>query len=573
MPLGLALLVMLLASACSGSGTAASSAQSGPALAEIDATRLDAHLRFLSHDLLEGRAPSTRGGQLAAEYLATQLALLGFAPGASDGTYFQQVGIVESVVDPSFTLRVGAGAPFRYLQDVVAFSGKQAAEVRTDGEVVFVGYGIVAPEYRWNDYDGIDMADKVALIMVNDPPATADEPQLFGGDALTYYGRWTYKLEEAARQGAAGALLIHTDESATYPWQVVQTSWSGTQYSLPVEPGQPVLGMKAWVSNAAAMEIARRAGKDLEALRTAARARGAKPVPLGIRASATIAQTVVRRTTPNVIGVLGGKDSSRAVLYTAHYDHSASVGPAATTRRAPIASSTGAIDMPPAWPGADDRASLRAGGPRRPRIRSTSCSPRRGIGAAGRGVLRAPARVAGRPVAGQPQRRRAEPGGPHARRGAARRRAFHIGSRGRGAGKAPRRVIGPDPEPGRGHFYRSDHFPLAKAGVPALSLGDPREYLGRDPSFAKRIRDQYNDTTTTSRPTTTGPPGTCPALSRTCGCWRNWGGRLPTARTCPPTTRPNSSPAETGRRDPLERQHPRDGTFGCFARLRQASQP
>jgi hypothetical protein len=238
----------------------------GPAPEEIQPAQLAAHLEFLSHDLLEGRAPSTRGGDLAAQYLAAQLALIGFAPGAADGTYFQQVPVVESVVDPSYTLRVGTGVPFKYLQDVVAFSGVQDAKVVTDGEVVFVGHGIVAPEYNWNDYEGVDVKGKVALVMVNDPPATADEPLLFAGPALTYYGRWTYKFEEAARQGAAGAILIHTDESATYPWQVVQSSWSGTQYSLPPQPGQPSLQLKAWVTNATAVEIARRAGQDLAGL-------------------------------------------------------------------------------------------------------------------------------------------------------------------------------------------------------------------------------------------------------------------------------------------------------------------
>ena len=217
---------------------------SGPALDEIRGDDIAAHVQFLSDDLLEGRAPSTRGGDLAARYLATQLALLGFEPGGENGTYFQQVAIVESVVDPSFTLSAGAGAPFRYLEDVVGFSGVQSPQVRTQGEIVFVGHGIVAPEYNWNDYAGVDMKGKVALIMVNDPPATTAEPQLFGGPALTYYGRWTYKFEEAARQGAAGALLIHTDESATYGWQVVQSSWSGTQYSIPVVPGQPALGLQ-----------------------------------------------------------------------------------------------------------------------------------------------------------------------------------------------------------------------------------------------------------------------------------------------------------------------------------------
>src|SRR5688572_4473291 len=313
--------LLLLTFVLSSCAPAAPSATVGPALSEITPAQLSAHLKFLSHDLLEGRAPSTRGGALAAEYLAAQLALIGFEPGAADGTYFQQVEVVESVVSPTFNLRVGAGAAFKYLQDVVALSGVQNSKVSTAGEVVFVGHGIVAPEYKWNDYEGVDIKSKIALVMVNDPPATAAEPQLFAGSALTYYGRWTYKFEEAARQGAAGAILIHTDESATYPWQVVQSSWSGTQYSLPSQEGQPALQLKAWVTDAAATEIARRAGKDLDALRAAARIRGSKPVPFGIRASSTVMQTVEQRRSPNVIGVLKGADTTRALIYTAHYDH------------------------------------------------------------------------------------------------------------------------------------------------------------------------------------------------------------------------------------------------------------
>src|SRR5262245_16957589 len=275
-----------------GSLSAQPTSTAEPALDEIRGDNIAAHLQFLSDDLLEGRAPSTRGGQLAAKYLASQLALLGFEPAGDNGSYFQDVAIVESVVKPSFTLAVGTGPRFTYLKDVVAFSDVQEPKVEASGEIVFVGHGIVAPEYRWNDYAGVDMAGKIALVMVNDPPATSAEPALFGGDALTYYGRWTYKYEEAARPGAAGAILIHRTESATYPWQVVQTSWSGTQYSLPPVAGEPVLGLKAWVTDEAARAIAKRGAKDLDALRKAALTRGAKPVPLGIHASATIAQRV-----------------------------------------------------------------------------------------------------------------------------------------------------------------------------------------------------------------------------------------------------------------------------------------
>jgi hypothetical protein len=211
-------------------GSEQSRRTAGPALDEIRGDDIAAHLKFLSHDLLEGRAPSTRGGQLAAEYLATQLDVLNYEPGGENGSFFQNVPIVESVVDPSFTLTIPGGPTLTYFKDIVSFSGLQQPEVAFSGEIVFVGHGIVAPELKWDDYAGVDMKGRIALIMVNDPPAPRDEPQLFGGPALTYYGRWTYKYEEAARQGAAGAILIHTTESATYPWQVVQSSWSGTQY-------------------------------------------------------------------------------------------------------------------------------------------------------------------------------------------------------------------------------------------------------------------------------------------------------------------------------------------------------
>ena len=275
---------------------------------------------MLASDEFEGRAPATPGGQKTQDYLAKQLSALGVEPGAPDGTYFQQVPIVESAVERNFVLSV-PGNTYKYFTDVVAFSGVEKPRVQVQGDVVFVGYGINAPELKWNDYAGANVRGKWVMIMVNDPPAPADEPALFGGPALTYYGRWTYKFEEAARQGAAGALLIHTDESATYPWQVVQSSWSGTQYSLPPQPGEPALGIKAWIANAAATDLARRGGRDLDTLRAAASKRGFKAVPLNIRAAATLLQRSSRKTSANVIGVVKGTNASEAVIYSAHWDH------------------------------------------------------------------------------------------------------------------------------------------------------------------------------------------------------------------------------------------------------------
>ena len=466
---------------------------SGPALDEIRGEQIAAHVQFLADDLLEGRAPSTRGGQLAARYLAAQLALLGYEPAGANGTYFQDVPIVESLVSPAFTLTAGQGAPFTYLEDVVAFSDVQEPMVRASGELVFVGHGIVAPEYKWNDYAGAEMAGKIALIMVNDPPAPPEEPQLFGGPALTYYGRWTYKYEEAARQGAAGAILIHTDESATYPWQVVQSSWSGTQYSIPAVPGAPRLALKAWVTDRAARDIVKRAGRDLDQLRTAALGRGVRPVPLGIQASATIAQTVQQKTSPNVIGVLRGTSPSDGVVYTSHYDHLGTRDPQPGDAPDADRIHNGAIDNASGLAGTLEiaQALARAGAPpaRSIYVLFTTAEESGLLGAeyfAAHPIM-PPGAWAGN--INIDSLNMAGPSRDIVLLGAER---STLGAMASELAVEHDRIVGPDPEPGRGYFFRSDHFPLAKIGIPALSLSDPVDYTGPDPAAAKKIKDEYD---------------------------------------------------------------------------------
>ena len=471
---------------------AVAGASSGPALEEIGGDQMAAYLQFLADDLLEGRAPSTRGGELAARYLATQLALLGYEPAGENGTYFQHVAIAESVVDRSFTLRAGAGAPFRYLDDVVAVSGMQAPQVRTNGEVVFVGHGIVAPEFNWNDYAGVDMQGRIALIMVNDPPAPPEEPQLFGGPALTYYGRWTYKYEEAARQGAAGAMLIHTDESATYPWQVVQSSWSGAQYSIPPVPGAPALGLKAWVTDQAAREMVKRAGRDLDALRKAALVRGAKPVPLGLEASATVVQTVRQKRSPNVIGVLRGTNPAQAVLYTAHYDHLGVRDPQPADPPDADRIHNGAIDNASGLSGTLEIAQALSRARVRPArsiyVLLTTAEESGLLGAeyfTAHPVLPADAWAANINI---DSLNMAGPSRDIVLLGAERSTLGALASQ---LAAERGRVVGPDPAPGNGYFFRSDHFPLAKIGIPALSLSDPVEFTGGDPASAKQRKEEY----------------------------------------------------------------------------------
>lgn len=486
-----------VAAACLGVSTWAQGsrplATATPALDEIRGEHVAAHLRFLAHDLLEGRAPSTRGGSLGAEYLAAQLAVTGFGPAGDEGTYFQDVPIVESVVDPAFTLSVRGGPTFKYLSDVVVFSGLQQPSVDVRGDVVFVGHGIVAPEFSWNDYAGVDMKGKIALIMVNDPPAPADEPQLFGGEALTYYGRWTYKYEEAARQGAAGAILIHTTESATYPWQVVQSSWSGTQYSLPAPAGQPALGMKAWITEDGARALAKAGGQDLDALRKAATKRGAKPAPLGVSVSGTIAQKVAKKISPNVVGVLRGTNPKQGIVYTSHYDHFGIRDPRAGDKpdvdrifngaQDNAAGVSGVLEIAQAFARAQDKPA------RSIYVVFTTAEESGLLGAeyfASHLPLPADAWAANINVDGLNLVGAAK---DIVLLGAERSTLGKLAATLAGAQK---RIIGPDPEPGRGYFFRSDHFPLAKAGIPAVSIGDSTQFVGKDPGFAKKMRDEFN---------------------------------------------------------------------------------
>ncbi len=455
---------------------------------------LEAHVRMLSHDLMEGRAPSTRGGSLAAEYLATQLAATGLEPGGENGTYFQQVPIVESVVERSFALSI-PGATYRYYEDVVAFSGVETPRVQVQGDVVFVGHGIVAPEQKWNDYDGVDVKGKWVLVMVNDPPAPADEPTLFGGTALTYYGRWTYKFEEAARQGAAGAVLIHTDESATYPWQVVQSSWSGTQYSLPPAEGTPALAVKAWIRNNAAVDLARRGGQNLDTLRAAAVKRGFKAVPLRVRAAATLVQRTARKTSPNVIGILKGSNDRQAVVLTSHYDHFGVRDPQPGDKPDADRVYNGAYDNASGCAGLLGIAQAMARSPQKPgrsmMFVFTTAEESGLLGAEffaqhpplPMDQLAANINVDGINYLG-PTRDIVLLGADRST----------LGPMAEALAKERGRSVGADQHPERGYFFRSDHFPLAKAGVPALSISEPREFVGPNAAGLKKKQEAYNST-------------------------------------------------------------------------------
>ncbi len=292
-------------------------------LPAIDVAGLHAHTAFLASDLLRGRAPATRGAEIAAAYIASQFMRVGLQPPGDD--YFQSVPLVGTTVDPagfslgfeSLDTRVDA----RYDQDAVAWPAGQRF-VQVGAELVFVGYGVEAPEFGWDDFKGRDLTGKVLLILVGDPPAPPDDPRLFDGRALTYYGRWNYKLEEAARRGAAGALLIHTPDAAGYGWDVVRSSFTGEQLSLPSPPDRSPLAFKGWIHYDFAQQVIQAAGLDLDELFVRAARSDFRPLATGLTVRARMGARVRELVSANVGAILpGATRPDEAVVVTAHYDH------------------------------------------------------------------------------------------------------------------------------------------------------------------------------------------------------------------------------------------------------------
>ena len=298
--------------------------------ASFDAGVMRERVKRLSSDDFEGRGPGTDGGKRAAQYIADQLKSSGVKPANKD-SYFQNVKLVgvKASKDTKLTVSGKSGpATYNFADDFVATTGAQTANVDVDAEIVFVGYGIDSPLYKWNDYKGSadDYKGKVLMILVNDPPATQSEPELFGGKGLTYYGRWTYKFEEAARHGAAGVILVHTNESAGYGWNVVRTSNGNWRYEIARTPEDqtPFLQVKSWATKETASKIIRTAGHDLDKLRISAASRNFRPFKTGLRAKISLASEIKTFDSPNVVGTIEGSDAKlkgEYVVMSAHWDH------------------------------------------------------------------------------------------------------------------------------------------------------------------------------------------------------------------------------------------------------------
>ncbi len=437
-----------------------------------------AHVKFLASDLLEGRAPATRGDLLAQAYIASQMEAIGLRPGAPGGTYFQPVEMIglRSHVESPFTVTGPAGqAVLASLDEVMAFAGLPQPEVRLkDVPVVFVGYGIVAPEYAWDDYKGADVRGKVLLFMNNDPD---DDPSIFAGKTRLYYGRWTYKFEQAARMGAVGAIVIHTAESAGYGWSVVRNSWGGERFMLEEEP-EGAIPLKAWTTEEASKRLVRLGGLDLDELTARAKKRDFRPVPLGVTVSTVIRSTIRKAWTANVIGKLPGSDPKRSkevVLYTAHHDH---LGMKADAKPGEDAIYNGAVDNASGVAEILEVARAMASLPKAPARTVTFAA----VAAEEQGTLGSLLLAARPPV---PVSRIAACLNVDSINVIGKTRDVSVTGHGRTsldadiaavAAMQGRTVVG-DRHPESGGFYRSDQFSFAKAGIPAVYLGGGSDFV------------------------------------------------------------------------------------------------
>ncbi|HST61470.1 MAG TPA: M28 family peptidase [Longimicrobium sp.] len=462
------------------------------ALARIRPETIDAHLRFLAHPLLEGRAPGTRGGTLAMEYIRSQFQRIGLEP-AAGGSYLQEVPMVGLTPHPTLAFHTPQGAMEpAYEDEYVLEAGVPETAVETDAPLVFAGFGITAPEWSWDDFKDVDVRGKVLLLRVNDP-GTEATPDFFGGRTLTYYGRWTYKFEEASRRGAAGAILIHTDASAGYPWRVVRTSNTGQQFDLAGTPEFP-LQIKGWIGESVARDLLARAGHDLAALVAQSDTPGFRPLDTGIRVRASVRSEVQSVRTANVVGLLPGAEPGHAdepVILSSHYDHLGVRQAADGTESIHAGAYDNASGVALLLTIAEAIAGMETR-PARPLLFVSTTAEESGLlGAewyARNPLFPLRSTAAALNVDGANLQGRTRDLTPL---GADR---STLGDTVRAAAEAEGMTINPDPHPEQGMFYRQDHFPLARSGVPALALDHGLTFEGRPEGWGQQWYDAFVST-------------------------------------------------------------------------------
>ncbi len=467
------------------------------AMKAVDVNALKAHTRFLSSDLLEGRGPGTRGDALTTQYLASQLESYGLQPFGDSGSYFQKVPLLGLALDPatstvSFQKSGGSAiGPLKYLEDYVGMDESQNETGAIDSEVIFVGHGVVAPEYNWDDYKGIDPRGKTLVMLVNDPPASEAEPDLFRGRARTYYGRWTYKYEIGAAKGAQAVILIHTDEAAGYGWQVVRNSWGRERSYTKRGASDPSLRFAGWMTERIANDLFRAGGNDLASLTRAAASRDFRPVSLGHRFTGNMVTRIRPFDTNNVVARMEGSDAKlrdEAILYTAHHDHLGIGTPDATgdaIYNGAIDNGTGAalvLELARVWAGTTPK-------PKRSVVFAFVAAEEQGLLGSG-WYAKKPAVPAGRTALALNFDAMYMIGRV--------RDVTMIGVERTTFKNSAERVtkalglhIVPDQDPEQGFYYRSDHFPLAKAGVLAFSVDGGHDVIGKPADWGRKMADEY----------------------------------------------------------------------------------
>jgi Zn-dependent M28 family amino/carboxypeptidase len=473
-----------------GSACASDPEQVGQAA--ITAEYLHPVMERLSSDEFEGRAPSSTGEQTTIAYLRNEFRMLGIQPG-NGSEFFQEVPLVTMTVNGSPTLRIsgrGQTNELAYREDHVVWTKRVAQQASLENsEMVFVGYGIVAPEYDWDDYEGLDVAGKTVVVLVNDPGFATQDSALFNGNTMTYYGRWTYKYEEAARQGAAGAIVVHETEPAGYGWGTVASSWTGPQFDLVrADSNMSRVAVEGWVTVAAARDIFTRADQDYDALKSRAQTRDFAAVPLGVNATVSFENTVRRSISNNVLGVLPGSDrADEYVVYMAHWDHfgrdpslegdqiynGALDNASGTAGLLALARAFAALDEPPSRSvlflavTAEEFGLLGsayyAQNPVYPRNQTVAAinldglnlhGPMNDITVIGRGMS-------------------------------------ELDDYLESAAQEQGRIVRSDPEPEKGFYYRSDHFSFAKEGIPALYTDAGIDHVEHGSSWTLEQREDY----------------------------------------------------------------------------------
>ena len=498
-----ALVAVLSVAGCAGeksgpsSTGAASSASVDAAAGAITSEGLMQHIADLSADSMEGRGPGTAGEQKAVAYMQSQFKALGLKPGNPDGTYLQNVDLIGYVAHPTASFTAGGKTiALKFPDDYVANSRHKRPETNVDNsDVVFVGYGVVAPEYGWDDYKGLDVKGKTILMLVNDPPVraagdTALDSTMFKGRAMTYYGRWTYKYEIATQKGAAAAIIIHETGPAGYPYEVVRGSYSVEQFDVPSPDAEKRVPVEGWITLPKAKEVLAASGKNFDSLKAAAARKDFKPVALDAKATFHIKIDSREIQSHNIIAKLeGGDKKNEYVVYTAHWDH---LGKDSTLKGDQI------------YNGAIDNASGSAALLEIARAFSKlSTPPRRSIlflsvTAEEKNLLGAKF-YATHPL--YPLNKTVADINMDGINQWGKTSDFTVIGLGNStlddvladALKAQNRVVKPDAEPEKGFYYRSDHFEFAKQGVPALDIDAGTDFVGKPKGYGMQKRDEYTN--------------------------------------------------------------------------------